>query len=142
MNIRPVVKKDVKSIVYNNYFFRYLNPQNLINCSLEFYKTNQLVLENLYFNYLLTKDINSSKAKLYDELTQALVRSANVYNILSKENQVVSGIYVIYNIYTDKAYIGKSWHVFKRFYEHKEILLRGNHHNTPLQQAFYALISF
>ena len=130
----PVIT-NVKSIVYNNYFFRYLN-ENLMNCSSEFYMSNKNVLDSLYLKYILTRDINVSKAKLYDELTKALIRSANIYNILSQENQVVSGVYIIYNISTDFAYIGKSWHVFKRFYEHKEMLLRGNHHNSPLQQAF------
>lgn len=47
-----------------------------------------------------------------------------------------SGIYIIYNINTEKAYIGQSKDVINRIYKHRTLLNRNAHPNPHLQNSF------
>ena len=48
----------------------------------------------------------------------------------------ISAVYAICNHVTGEAYIGASWNVAKRWKQHQYHLVRGSHHNAPLQQGF------
>lgn len=47
-----------------------------------------------------------------------------------------SGVYMITNTTNGKCYIGSSFNIGQRLYEHKQTLVRGNHHNIHLQRAY------
>lgn len=50
--------------------------------------------------------------------------------------QKIIGIYVIINLKNNKRYIGSSFNISKRLYEHKRLLRKGEHGNTHLQNAW------
>lgn len=49
---------------------------------------------------------------------------------------MVSGIYMIKNLFNGKVYIGKSYNIEKRFYEHKRRLINNTHDNVYLQRSW------
>jgi len=57
-------------------------------------------------------------------------------NSLSKIYKNKMGIYFIQNSIDGKIYIGSSCNLYKRNYEHRRLLNKGNHYNKHLQSAF------
>ena len=59
-------------------------------------------------------------------------------------NSKISGIYQIINNINGKVYIGHSVNISFRWYNHMNNLLKGNHHNSKLQDDFntYGLSAF
>jgi len=51
-------------------------------------------------------------------------------------NSKISGIYQIINNINGKVYIGHSVNISFRWYNHMNNLLKGNHHNSKLQDDF------
>ena len=49
---------------------------------------------------------------------------------------ILPGIYFIYNIISNKYYIGSSLNVHKRILNHKNLLLRNKHHSYKLQASY------
>jgi group I intron endonuclease len=49
---------------------------------------------------------------------------------------IVSGVYMIENIKTNKKYIGSSKDIHKRWSEHKALLIKGKHHSIKLQRSY------
>ena len=47
----------------------------------------------------------------------------------------ICGIYCIENIINHKKYIGQSQNVFRRMYNHKNLLRNNKHHNSYLQNS-------
>ena len=48
----------------------------------------------------------------------------------------ICGIYCIENIINHKKYIGQSQNVFRRMYNHKNLLRNNKHHNSYLQNSW------
>jgi group I intron endonuclease len=56
----------------------------------------------------------------------------------------ISGVYIIYNVITEKVYIGQSKNIYKRINMHKTNLYNNKHENNHLQNSWnkYKIISF
>ena len=48
----------------------------------------------------------------------------------------LSGVYKFMNISTGKMYIGSSYNLRKRFYNHLKLLRKGTHHSIKFQNAY------
>ena len=53
-----------------------------------------------------------------------------------KRHKMASGIYEIFNTVNDKRYIGSSYDVAARLYEHRRLLRNFKHHSIALQRAW------
>ena len=51
-------------------------------------------------------------------------------------SNMTSGIYMLKNIVNNKVYIGQSWDIPKRFYDHERHLRKNNHYNGHLQKSW------
>ena len=154
INLQPLVaslKKESKYIGRFYYIFNNLDLKRKVFKENFYYRKFELELSNIdenfflelknfFFsnlsNYVFHSFLNKEALNLYNNLINILFYSASIVRILKDKEQIVSGVYIIFNINTEFAYIGQSVNIVERFKQHKEMLIKGKHHNSNLQHAF------
>jgi bifunctional DNA-binding transcriptional regulator/antitoxin component of YhaV-PrlF toxin-antitoxin module/predicted GIY-YIG superfamily endonuclease len=80
---------------------------------------------------------SGKRSKLYEQFEEEIkIKFKDEYLLFKKNNQMISGIYMITNIVNYKKYIGSSINLHDRCNKHKAQLKNNKHHNFHLQNAW------
>lgn len=101
-----------------------------------FYEEHQIRFQTVVSSYLESRLTNSPKRFLFEKLVHAFLYTAKIHQEMDQERIALSGIYVIYHLPSEIAYIGESWNIQQRCVQHQELLREEKHHNGKLQTLF------
>jgi GIY-YIG catalytic domain len=113
------------------------NLENTLFSTIDlFFQENKDLWVFIMHRYILAKLVNTENFLLYEKLLNSFYMHIKAHELNDVFSLSISGVYLIIDRTSCIGYIGESKCIFRRFEQHRFMLLNGKHHNYKLQRQF------